>query len=93
MKTNDFFLTLPSNSSMKYFPDNTLSSFKVLLPRMFTLSSDFQWEIGLSEIQYPISLQTTTNDPTVIIGMEKKTNPASLLPPAKNSRIKMKKKR
>ena len=48
-----FYLTLPSNSSMDYFPDNTLTHFTTRLPQMIDL--DGSWEIGLAEIQYPHS--------------------------------------
>jgi hypothetical protein len=48
-----FYLTLPSNSSMDYFPNNTLASFTTRLPEMLDL--DGSWEIGLAEIQYPHS--------------------------------------
>ena len=42
------FLTLPSNSSMEYFPNNTLASFTTRLPQMSDL--DEPLEIGLAEI-------------------------------------------
>ena len=45
-----FYLTLPSNSSMDYFPNNTLVSFTTRLPQMLDL--DGFWERGLAEIQY-----------------------------------------
>jgi hypothetical protein len=48
-----FYLTLPSNSSMDYIPDNTLTNFTTRLPQMMDL--DGSWEIGLAEIQYPHS--------------------------------------
>lgn len=48
-----FYLTLPSNSSMDYFPNNTLSHYITRLPH--TLDLDGSWEIGLAEIQYPHS--------------------------------------
>lgn len=72
LQTKDFFLTLTSNASLKYFPENVLSSFKVLLPRTLILSTEFEWNIGLCEIQYPTSLKTTTTNPSVIIGLVKK---------------------
>jgi hypothetical protein len=50
---NMFYLTLPSNSSMDYFPDNTLTHFTTRLPQMMDL--DGSCEIGLAEIQYPHS--------------------------------------
>ena len=48
-----FYLTLPSNSSMDYFPDNTLTHFTTRLPQMMDLVGS--QEIGLTEIQYPHS--------------------------------------
>ena len=46
-----FYLTLPSNSSMRYFPDNTLAQYKTKLPQDIDLTG--RWEVGLSEIQFP----------------------------------------
>ena len=46
-----FYLTLPSNSSAKYFPDNTLSHFVTKLHSDIALEGD--WEVGLSEIVFP----------------------------------------
>ena len=43
-------MTLPSNSSADYFPDNTASTFKTQLPKQIDLEGE--WEVGLSEIQY-----------------------------------------
>ena len=48
-----FYLTLPSNSSMTTFPDNTVANFRVKLPQALDLSG--RWEVGLTEIQYPHS--------------------------------------
>ena len=49
--TNMFYVTLPSNSSHKYFPQNTLTHYTTQLPQPIHLSGD--WECGLVEIQYP----------------------------------------
>ena len=49
--TSDFYLTLPSNASMKMFPDNTLAHYITDLPRRIDLTGE--WECGLAEIQYP----------------------------------------
>ena len=46
-----FYVTLPSNSSMEYFPDNKTSIFVTKLSR--TLQLDGEWEVGLAEIDYP----------------------------------------
>ena len=48
---SEFYVTLPSNSSMQYFPDNKTSNFVTKLPR--TLQLDGEWEAGLAEIVYP----------------------------------------
>ena len=46
-----FYVTLPSNSSMEYFPNNKTSNFVTKLSR--TLQLDGEWEVGLAEIDYP----------------------------------------
>ena len=44
---SEFYVTLPSNSSMEYFPDNKTSNFVTKLSR--TLQLDGEWEVGLAE--------------------------------------------
>lgn len=46
-----FYLTLPSNSSSKYYPDNTLTRFVTKLHSSISLTG--QWEVGLCEIAFP----------------------------------------
>lgn len=48
-----FYITLPSNSSLKHYPDNKPSHFFTKLPQMIELNGSF--EVGLSEIQFPNS--------------------------------------
>ena len=48
---SSFYVTLPSNSSLKDYPDNTLSAFRVKLAHTVVLEGD--WEVGLVEIHYP----------------------------------------
>ena len=48
---SEFYVTLPSNSSMQYFPDNKTSNFVTKLSR--TPQLDGEWEVGLAEIVYP----------------------------------------
>ena len=50
---SQFYLTLPSNSSMENFPDNTLTNFKTKLAQPIELIGE--WEVALSELQYPRS--------------------------------------
>lgn len=49
--TNDFYVTLPSNASMQYFPQNTQSSYRTKLVSPLMLNGE--WEVGLSEIFIP----------------------------------------
>lgn len=50
MKT-DFYVTLPSNASAKYFPENTQGSYRTKLSTPLILDESFQ--VGLSEIIIP----------------------------------------
>lgn len=47
---DSFYLTLPSNSSIKYYPDNTPSHYFTKLPEPITVHGDY--EAGLSEITF-----------------------------------------
>ena len=48
-----FYVTLPSNSSKLYYPDNTLSDFTTKLFKPISLPA--RWEVGLCEISFPHS--------------------------------------
>jgi len=48
---NQFYLTLPSNSSMDVFANNTAAQLITKLPDVLEL--DGEWEVALSEIHYP----------------------------------------
>ncbi|GFR23696.1 uncharacterized protein TNCT_257781, partial [Trichonephila clavata] len=50
-EVNDFYITLPSNSSTQFFPKNTQASFRTKLARSIILTG--AWEVGLSEIFVP----------------------------------------
>jgi len=49
-----FYMTLPSNSSMDCYPDNTAAKYTTKLTSMIEL--DGEWEVGLIEISCPGSL-------------------------------------
>ena len=51
MASDDFYLVLPSNSSMSMYPNNTLAQYVTNLPRRISLFGE--WECGLTEIHYP----------------------------------------
>jgi len=57
---NHFYVTLPSDSSEKYFPDNTVARFTSRLPHRIRL--DGEYEVGLAEFIYPYSWFNFTND-------------------------------
>lgn len=50
---NNFYVTLPSNSSAEYFPQNTQSSFRTKLSHPLVLNGE--WDVGLSEVFIPRS--------------------------------------
>lgn len=52
---NEFHIILPSDSSMKYHPDNTATKFTTTLPRQINLNG--QWTVALKEIQYPCNFR------------------------------------
>ena len=54
--TENFYLTLPSNSSEMYFPDNAASCFVTYLPREIQLTGD-RWNVGLVDIYIPNTVQ------------------------------------
>lgn len=51
-----FRLVLPSNSSMKFYPENTLATFTTKLACEYNLSDE--WSVALSNISYPTSWYT-----------------------------------
>ena len=55
-----FYLTLPSNSSMGCYPDNTAARFTTKLPTSIDLSGD--WEVALAEITYPREIYNIRDD-------------------------------
>lgn len=59
MNKDSFYITLPSNSSMSYFPNNTTTSFCTQLPRRFDLHGN--WEIGLVEFHYPQTFENVSH--------------------------------
>ena len=53
MADDEFYVTLPSNSSVNYYPNNTLSDFTTKLFKPIDLKGD--WEVALTEISFPHS--------------------------------------
>lgn len=51
MAASQFYATLPSTSSTRYFPNNKLSSYTTRLHTPLRLTGD--WEVALVEVSYP----------------------------------------
>jgi len=58
---SDFFLTLPSNSSMKQFPNNNASHYFTKLPQNIDLSGK-TFEVALVEAQIPNSYTNVSEE-------------------------------
>src|SRR5436190_16419126 len=67
---SQFYVTLPSNSSMKYYPNNTTSNFITHLSSAINVSDGAQWEVALVEAHYPNSFLTVGNDAMIYIYLE-----------------------
>jgi hypothetical protein len=48
---NEFYLTLPSDSSREFFPRNTIAHYRTKLSRRIDLEND-DWNVGLAEISF-----------------------------------------
>ncbi|KAF2892091.1 hypothetical protein ILUMI_14082 [Ignelater luminosus] len=64
MNQDEFYLTLLSNSSMNYFPDNKTTKFSTQLPKRIRLTG--QWVVGIAEIQYPCSILSVSDTDNLI---------------------------
>jgi len=53
-------MTLPSNSSMNYSPNNTASQFTTKLNEVVEL--DGNWEVGLLEVSFPDKVENVNSD-------------------------------
>ena len=58
--TSSFYVTLPSNGSKRFFPDNTAGVFRNNLAQPLELEG--QWEMALVEMEYPITWKLLTKE-------------------------------
>ena len=56
MDEDEFYIVLLSNSSMKYYPDNTTGHFVTKLPRHMDLIGE--WSVALVDIHIPLTFST-----------------------------------
>jgi hypothetical protein len=59
-----FYLTLPSNSSAKYYPGNTVANYSTRLQAPISLTGE--WEVALAELIFPRSWYTYKGGPAEI---------------------------
>jgi len=60
MEVTQFYLHLPSNSSLDTFPKNTLTEYRVCLRQTISLTGI--WEVALTDIDYPHSWNNVQGD-------------------------------
>ena len=56
---DEFYVVLPSDSSMSYYPDNTVARFITQLPEEIKLQG--KWVVGLTEFSFPTSFSNVKN--------------------------------
>lgn len=71
MSDDSFYLTLLSNSSIQYYPDNTTANFLTKLPK--TIKLEGEWVVGLVEFHYPCSLYNVQEHENVVYVKKKVT--------------------
>jgi hypothetical protein len=79
----DMYISLPSNSSLKYFKDNTMSNFSVMLPH--TLRFHGPHEVALTELIFPYSYENVSYGELVMGIFPKLTTDALVLGPGSTS--------
>lgn len=62
---DEFYMTLLSNSSMAYYPDNKISSFNVHLSREINLEG--RWSTAVTEITYPKLIENVREEHNHVI--------------------------
>lgn len=57
---DEFYIVLPSNSRVHYFPNNTTTHFVTQLPQQIRLQG--VWSVAVTEIQIPLTFQHISSD-------------------------------
>lgn len=64
MRGENFYITLPSNSSATYFPNNKTTNFSTKLPKSIKLEGE--WLVGIVEFQYPCTIFTVQDNNNIM---------------------------
>lgn len=70
---DDFYLTLPSNSSVSYFPNNKTTNFSTKLPKSIKLEGE--WCVGIVEFQYPCTMFTVEEQSNIMYVSKRVADP------------------
>jgi hypothetical protein len=65
---SEFQLTLPSNASITFSPDNKPANYTTTLPSPISLEGE--WEVALIDIQYPHNWMNITKDVYIIFNFD-----------------------
>ena len=57
---DEFYIVLPSNSSINYISENTTSHFITQLPQQIRLQGS--WSVALTEVQIPLTFQHVSSE-------------------------------
>lgn len=57
---DEFYMVLPSNSSLQFYPDNATTCYTTHLSRELRLSGD--WQVGIAEIHIPCTIKHVQED-------------------------------
>jgi hypothetical protein len=62
---SQFYVVLPSDSSVNYFPDNTVAHYKTKLAKR--VCTDAEYEVAITELMYPMNMHNfVPKDPLVV---------------------------
>jgi hypothetical protein len=67
---NQFYVVLPSDSSMTSFPNNTVAHYKTKLPRR--ICDDGDYEVAITELIYPMNMYNLMHKEPMIIDVRAK---------------------
>ena len=72
---SEFQLTLPSNASITFSPDNKPTNYTTTLPSLISLEGE--WEVALIDVQYPHNWMNIAKDVYILFLFETKNKETS----------------
>src|ERR1700678_578508 len=74
---DNFYISLPSNSSFKFFPNNTLANFRVMLARPLLLTGNY--EVALVEMYFSRAWSNVVGDEASVIFQQNNQEPFTVI--------------